>query len=110
MIDWNRVAALREEVGPEDFGEVVDLFLMEVGEELSNLTDAADPKHLEEKLHFLKGCALNLGFRDFSALCQSGETALAKDPASDVDLAAIQATYQESCDAFLNDLPLRFAG
>lgn len=29
MIDWNRAAELREEVGAEDFSEVVDLFLEE---------------------------------------------------------------------------------
>ena len=31
MIDWQRVNELRDEVGAEDFEEVVDLFLEEVG-------------------------------------------------------------------------------
>ena len=39
MIDWNRVAALREEVGAEDFDEVVELFLQEVDEERLGVED-----------------------------------------------------------------------
>ncbi|MEL7027080.1 MAG: Hpt domain-containing protein, partial [Pseudomonadota bacterium] len=31
MIDWERVMDLREEVGPDDFMEVAELFLSEVG-------------------------------------------------------------------------------
>ena len=30
MIDWARVSELRDEVGPEDFEEVLHLFLEEV--------------------------------------------------------------------------------
>ena len=30
MIDWPRVKELKDEIGAEDFGEVVDLFLEEV--------------------------------------------------------------------------------
>ena len=33
MIDWARVSELRDEVGPEDFEEVLHLFLEEVDEE-----------------------------------------------------------------------------
>ena len=32
MIDWNRISTLRDEVGAEDFDEVVELFLDEVEE------------------------------------------------------------------------------
>ena len=32
MIDWKRVRELRDEIGEEDFSEVVDLFLEEVEE------------------------------------------------------------------------------
>ena len=86
MINWARVASLREEVGPEDFDEVVDLFLMEVDEEIATLDELRPGKELAEKLHFLKGSALSLGFQDFSALCQSGETGLNDDPGYLVNL------------------------
>lgn len=109
MIDWDRVAALREEVGLEDFDEVVELFLQEVDEEIETLSGIAPQDGLAEKLHFLKGSALSLGFRDFSNLCQHGESDLTADPSAPVDLQALQSSYQSSRSAFLEDLPVRFA-
>lgn len=110
MIDWDRVAALREEVGPEDFDEVVELFLQEVDEEIETLAGASQQGQMAEKLHFLKGSALSLGFQDFSELCQTGESALTKDPAAQVDVQSLHDSYQTSRSAFLSDLPQRFAG
>lgn len=110
MINWDRVAALREEVGPEDFDEVVDLFLDEADEEIATLTDHRDGRQLAEKLHFLKGSALNLGFTELSSLCQKGEAALAKDPESLFDLTAIESSYQMSRDHFLENLTARLSG
>ena len=40
MIDWTRVEELRNEIGPEDFAEVAELFLMEVEDTLSRLGTA----------------------------------------------------------------------
>ena len=68
MIDWERVADLRSEVGEDDFFEVVDMFLEEVEEVIDRLTSSPEPARFEDDLHFLKGSALNLGFRHFSAL------------------------------------------
>lgn len=109
MIDWDRVAALREEVGPEDFDEVVDLFLDEVDEEIATLTESQNGTQLAEKLHFLKGSALNLGFTDFSSLCLKGETALAEDPECRFDVTAIESSYQLSRDHFLENFPARLS-
>lgn len=109
MIDWDRVAALREEVGPEDFDEVVELFLQEVDEEIERLAEVTAQNGLAEKLHFLKGSALSLGFSDFSSLCQTGESALSNDPTAEVDVLKMQDSYQASRSAFLSDLPQRFA-
>lgn len=110
MIDWNRVASLREEVGPEDFDEVVELFLDEVDEEIDGLLDLKAADLIVEKLHFLKGSALNLGFSDLSRLCQAGETALSQDTSGTVDLAAVQSTYLTSRDHFLENLPAHATG
>lgn len=109
MIDWNRVSALREEVGPEDFDEVVELFLQEVDEEMETLLSVKAGEGLMEKLHFLKGSALSLGFSEFSSLCHDGESSLASDPAAQIDLATIKDSYQTSRSAFLADLPSKFA-
>lgn len=73
MIDWDRVMELRSEIGPDDFEEVVSLFLEEADEAMARLTIAGGAKALAADLHFLKGAALNLGFDMLSALCQDGE-------------------------------------
>lgn len=110
MIDWDRVAALREEVGPEDFEEVVELFLQEVDEEIDLLSGIIGQEGLAEKLHFLKGSALSLGFSEFSGLCQTGESALSEDPGNEVDIPRLQDSYKSSRQVFLSDLPQRLAG
>lgn len=109
MIDWNRIAELREEVGHEDFEEVVELFLQEVDEEIEKLSPATPNEGLSEKLHFLKGSALSLGFTEFSTLCGTGEIALSTDPAASVDIDRLYSSYRKSRDTFLADLPLKFA-
>lgn len=72
MILWSRVEELREEVGEEDFSEVAEMFLDEVEEALTRLAQGAtDPG---EELHFVKGSALNLGFRGLALACATAET------------------------------------
>ena len=105
MIDWERVADLRSEVGEDDFREVVELFLEEVEEVIDRLATRPDPTRYEEDLHFLKGSALNLGFRHFSALCQVGEKQAAGGQGDQVEIAAVLTSYRESKQAFLQDLP-----
>lgn len=109
MIDWDRVATLREEVGAEDFDEVVELFLAEVEEVIDRIKSAPDLKRLEEDLHFLKGSALNLGFVDFSELCQEGELMSSKGQAGDVDLDTVLQTYGLSQTAFIDGIKTKFA-
>ena len=104
MINWSRVSELRDEIGAEDFGEVVEIFLEEVEEEIAVLRDAVPPDALEAKLHFLKGSALNLGFSDFSELCQTGESAAKSGQFDTIDLPATVAVYEASKSAFLTGL------
>lgn len=110
MIDWDRVHALREEVGPEDFEEVVELFLEEVDAEIEMLADVAQGAPLGEKLHFLKGSALSLGFARFSAICQQNEARIASDPHAAVDIDGLKGLYAASRSEFLADLGVRVAG
>lgn len=102
MIDWRRVKELCDEVGAEDFNEVVDLFFEEVEEVTDRLRIEPYLEALEGDLHFLKGSALSLGFSDFAKLCQRGETASGKGDATSVDVAAILRSYDASKEAFLN--------
>lgn len=65
VIDWGRVAELREDFGEDGFAEVADLFLVEVEEAVAALPG----EDLAGALHFIKGCALNLGFVELAAIC-----------------------------------------
>ena len=105
MIDWDRLKQLRDEVGPEDFDEVADLFLDEVEGVMDRLRQSPELETFEEDLHFLKGSALSLGFRQFSTLCQTGETNAAQGNADKIDLPEILACYDTSKATFIADLP-----
>ncbi len=96
MIDWSRVDELRDEIGAEDFTEVVTLFLEETDEAIAALPGGT---RLPEALHFLKGSATTLGFRRFAGLCQAGERA------TEVDLDALLHCYRASRAEFLARLP-----
>ncbi|MCP4820320.1 MAG: Hpt domain-containing protein [Shimia sp.] len=104
MINWERVEELRDEIGAEDFDEVVDLFLDEVEEVIERLSVAPVLSTLEADLHFLKGSALNLGFETFSQMCQAGEAASAAGQAATVDVPAILQVFSDSKIVFQQKL------
>jgi HPt (histidine-containing phosphotransfer) domain-containing protein len=104
MIDWNRIKTLRDDIGEDDFPDVVEIFIEEVTEMIANLRDTPQLETLGADLHALKGSALNLGFRSFAQLCQIGETAAAKGDAEAIDLPPILDCYDASKDAFLSGL------
>lgn len=100
MIDWKRVQTLKEEIGAEDFEEVVPLFIAEVTEVTDRLREGAEMACLAEDLHFLKGSALNLGFAEFSALCHAGEVRAAAGEPEAVDVGAVVACFDQSLTVF----------
>ncbi|WP_066703432.1 Hpt domain-containing protein [Celeribacter ethanolicus] len=102
MIDWDRVAELRDEVGAEDFREVVDLFLEEVDEVIKRMKAMSDSSSLEQDLHFLKGSSLNLGFAAFSALCRDGEKAAREGRSEVINMAKIFDSYAQSRSEFIS--------
>ena len=109
MINWDRVAELREEVGVDDFAEIIELFLEEVDAIIELLRDGQGLSDLEAHLHFLKGSALNLGFAKFAQVCQQGETAAAQGQSESVDLAGLITVYDNARTIFLEQSPKRFA-
>jgi len=109
MIDWDRTAELRSEIGAEDYSEVVAMFLDEMEEEMVSLRNAPAVEQLEGKLHFLKGSALNLGFGAFAALCQVGETAAATGNFDQINLDDLAKVYDESKAEFLARMPEELA-
>ncbi|MCT8158560.1 Hpt domain-containing protein [Pseudoruegeria sp. SHC-113] len=105
MIDWNRVNELREEVGPEAFDEVVEIFLEEVDETIQRLRTAIVAESFRADMHFLKGSALNLGFADFAALCAEGEIGGDVSARDSAFVSALFQSYDDSRTAFLASLP-----
>lgn len=109
MIDWEQVKQLHDEVGGDGFDEVVDLFLEEVEAVISRIAGTTDATALSGDLHFLKGSALSLGFRQFSDLCHDGEAAAANGAASSVDTGRIVESYEASKQAFLAEYRQKIA-
>lgn len=112
MIDWTRVAELRDEIGAEDFDEVLALFLSEVDSAvggLKALCDAALPAPVEEQMHFLKGASLNLGFTELAELCAHGEAEAAAGRPQDVSPQEVRHCFDASCSRFQSEYEARFA-
>jgi HPt (histidine-containing phosphotransfer) domain-containing protein len=98
MIDWDRVASLRAEIGASDFAEVAGMFLSEAEEVIARLCGGGPGPGLEAELHFLKGSALNLGFDELAALCDEGEKRAAAG--APVDVPRVIRCYAASRAAF----------
>lgn len=104
MIDWSQVKSLRNDVGHDEFDEIVELFLEEVEGIVEKLRERPNRADLENDLHSLKGSALNLGFASFSEMCQHGEKLSAKGKVEDVDLTGIVACFDSSRAKFLAEV------
>ena len=101
MIDWARVAELRDEIGEDALAEVLLLFTEEVEEVVRRL--AHGPK-LAAELHFLKGSAANLGFRAFEGACVEAERRAFAGRTEDIVPGDIRTCYMASKDAFIAGL------
>ena len=104
MIDWMQIKELRDDVGAEDFEEVVDIFIEEVAEIVDRLRSAPRHETLGAALHAVKGSALNLGFTHFAALCQTGETLANEGRADEIVLQPILDAFETSKTSFLSGL------
>jgi histidine phosphotransfer protein HptB len=82
LVNRDRLAALRGEIGEDGFDEVVDLFLRESEEVVARLGTQRQGGLSEADLHFLKGSALTLGFDDLADLCRQSETGAEVHPAT----------------------------
>lgn len=102
MIDWSKAKELCNEVGEEDFGEIVEVFLDEVEEELASL-DGRDAEGLGKSMHFLKGSALNLGFTSLAEICVEGEALAQTGHSEKIDTARIKSVYADSKRIFLGE-------
>lgn len=106
MINWGQVKQLEEDIGAEDFGDVVVMFIEEVDEAVDNLRQEPEmtDDDLASALHFLKGSAANLGFADFADFCSNGEKLAQDGEAAQINLTTVVALYDQSKSAFLGDV------
>lgn len=100
MIDHDRIAELREEVGENDLAEVLQLFCEEVEETLERLAKGVFGD-LAEEMHFIKGSALNIGMTEVGRLCQQAEKALRADAGCKPDIAPIAGAFRNAKGAIL---------
>jgi HPt (histidine-containing phosphotransfer) domain-containing protein len=110
MIDWKRVAELKEEIGADGFAEVADMFLEEAEGAVRALLAGLPAEEVEGQLHFLKGSALNLGLSELAAICQEGERKAAAGQGAAVDTAQVAAIYRASQASLLGGLSADQAG
>lgn len=102
-VDWARVAELREEIGEEEFAEVVNLFLSEVDELIEGLIAAA-PDEVEAAMHALKGSSLNIGFALLGEVCRLGEEEAAAGRPQAIPPSDVRVCFSRSRDIFLTGL------
>ena len=104
MIDWQQVRQLEEDIGIDDFGEVVTLFLAEVDEAIFQLKENPPIKseEISAALHFLKGSAYNLGFKSFGDFCGIGERHAKNGQLDENGLEEVIDLYQQSKAIFLD--------
>jgi HPt (histidine-containing phosphotransfer) domain-containing protein len=100
MLDWDRIGSLRDEIGAEDFAEVVALFFEEAEGAVSRLRQPGATAARESDLHFLKGCALNLGFSRLGDLCERAERRAASGDVDEAQILAVIVCYEASRTAF----------
>ena len=113
MLDWDRINELRGEVADAEFQLILEMFLDEVEGVMMRLS-SEDPVRLETDLHFLKGCAWNLGFSAFGGLCDEGERQIGEDRSAQISIADVMTCYSESKKMLMQGLdaalhPLRRA-
>lgn len=108
-VDWARVAELKAEFGADGFAEVLNLFLEETDAVAAEIARGLADGLVEQKLHFLKGSALNLGLTDLATLCSDGERLAAAARNGEVDLPSVVETYRKARETLMEGLEDRDA-
>lgn len=103
MIDWTRISQLEAEIGADELPALVPIFLDEVGGAIEAFDNGQTPT--ESALHFLKGCAMTLGFRDLAQLASEGENQKKTNETFCVDTAAIINAYHREREELLTKFP-----
>ena len=100
MINWERVSELKAEFEAEDFREIVEIFLEEVTDVLLRLAREDVNSAHEGNFHFLKGSALNLGFKEFSEICGEAEENARNGNLVAIDILKLRKLFDQSLSEF----------
>lgn len=101
IIDRFRLLELRDEIGGEVLSDVMLLFQDEADDMVAGLISGRfAPSEIADRLHFLKGSAINLGLCALASLCQEGERRAFTGEPQPVDGARLRQIYDASKDAF----------
>jgi hypothetical protein len=68
MLDLTRLQELCEEIGRDDVGLIIDVYLEEAEGVLDAIQPDTDPGERSRSLHFLRSGALNLGLVEFAGV------------------------------------------
>jgi HPt (histidine-containing phosphotransfer) domain-containing protein len=96
MIDWNQLRQLQDDVGKDEMKEIVEVFILEVDEAIETLESNYNNLSFDDRcasFHFLKGCASNLGFKDFGNQCSAGEDASENRENPNFNITELTALY-----------------
>lgn len=93
MIEWQRLSELREDVGDEEFEDVVSLFLEEIRQTLPDLAQA-DLEARVSLLHSIKGSARNIGLTSFARVCDAEERNILETGRVSLSDADIMAAFE----------------
>ena len=71
LVNRKRLGELKEEIGHDEFGEVIEIFVEECDSAAAQLAEGVG-EEVGPVLHFLRGAAMNLGLDALAAACLEG--------------------------------------
>jgi HPt (histidine-containing phosphotransfer) domain-containing protein len=101
-VDLDRLMSLRDDIGPEDFADVVLLFFAEIGETLDRMRADTAPRTADD-FHFLRGSAANLGFVEMVRACERAEASCTHGETP--DFAAVVRSYEDALTLARSHVP-----
>ncbi|WOI55959.1 Hpt domain-containing protein [Palleronia sp. LCG004] len=93
MIDWTQLDDLQEQLGSDGLLEIIDIFIEETAPVIERLDP--DSAGIGADLHFVKGGASNVGFKNLVRQCEIGEAQARAGTRVDPD--PVRTSFATSC-------------
>ncbi|MBY6201654.1 Hpt domain-containing protein [Maritalea mobilis] len=104
LIDWGRLATLREDIGPESFDDIAMMFVTEIQDTLDRFTPGSETA---ADFHFLKGSAANMGLLAMVEACARAEETC--DAGFTADIEDVKAVFLQSLAELETRMPSQIA-